>query len=130
MAKIVVLDDEPVTCETIKRWLLAEGHDVRAVQTGPEAIDLGYLFEPDVLVTDLRLTCDYDGIEVAEAFRFANKKIKTILITAYSIAAIKKQAEAANIIQAMMKPVSRSQLATAVEQALTQEKYTTMKLVS
>lgn len=118
MAKIVLLGSSLDTCETRKNWLMAEGCDVRVAQVGAEAIDLGYLFKPDLLVTDWRLKCEYDGIEVAKAFRFANRKVKTILITECSAAAARNLASTANIFQTIMKPLSKAALLGAVAHAL------------
>ena len=81
MGKIVLLDDQPEICETLEYRLVEEGHEVRTALTGEDAIDLGYLFEPDLLITDWNLESDYDGYEVAEAITYANGDVKTILIT-------------------------------------------------
>ena len=71
MAKIVILDDQPEICESIQRRLAEDGHEVRTSNVGDEAIDFGHLFEPDLLITDWHLGSEYDGLEVADAFRFA-----------------------------------------------------------
>lgn len=83
MARIVILDDHNDVCETIRHRLVADGHDVRTANLGEDAIDLGYLFEPDVLITDWDLNSGYDGFEVAEAFDAALENVKKILITGF-----------------------------------------------
>jgi two-component system response regulator HydG len=118
MAKIVVLDDQPDICEFIRVRLSEDGHDVRVSHVGDEAIDFCHLFRPDVLITDWRLESEYDGLEVAQAFRFANENIKTILITGYSVEDVKKQCGAREIFKTIPKPFSLDEIATAVHQAL------------
>jgi DNA-binding NtrC family response regulator len=118
MAKIVLLGCEPEVRQSNCCWLLAEGHYVRTAQTGADAIDLGYLFVPDVLVTEWRLNCDYNGVEVAKAMRFANGKTKTILITDDAATSVIPEAATANIFQTLVKPLSRSLLVGAVSMAL------------
>jgi DNA-binding NtrC family response regulator len=121
MAKIVVLDDQPDVCSFIQERLSLDGHEIRTSNVGDEAIDFGYLFQPDVLITDWRLGCGYDGLEVAEAFRFANQNIKTILITGHSIQEVEKHNSKSVIFKTISKPFSLEEIASSVEQALNQE---------
>ena len=120
MAKIVVLDDQPDVCSFIKQRLTYDGHDVRTSYSGDQAIDFGHLFRPDILITDWRLGCGYDGLEVAEAFRFVNENIKTILITGHSIQEIQKHCSAARIFKTICKPFSLEEIASTVKEALNQ----------
>lgn len=115
MAKIVVLDDQPNICEIVETRLLLDGHEVRTTNTGDEAIDLGYLFQPDVLITDWNLESDYDGLEVAEAVSVAKENVKTILITGYSVDEAPAPVE---IFAKLPKPFSINELANTVDRAL------------
>ena len=121
MAKIVILDDHHDLCLSIQCRLSMNGHDVRTSSVGDEAIDIGHLFQPDVLITDWRLDCGYDGLEVAEAFRFANQRIKTILITGHSIKEIENHCSTAQIFKTIRKPFSLEEIASSVEDALIQD---------
>lgn len=117
MAKIIVLDDEPSVCKVIKCRLTRDGHEVRISNTGDEAIDLGYLFQPDLLITDWNLESDYDGLEVAEAVSVAKENVKTILITGYS-SCYKNRSQAVEIFATLPKPFSVDELANTVDRAL------------
>ncbi len=116
MAKIIVLDDEPSICKVIECRLARDGHDVRISNTGDEAIDLGYLFQPDLLITDWNLKSDYDGLEVAEAMSVAKENVKTILITGY--ATYKNCPQDVEIFATLPKPFSVDELAHTVDRAL------------
>jgi two-component system response regulator HydG len=120
MAKIVILDDQPDICNYIKERLTEDGHDVRTSHVGDEAIDFGYLFEPDVLITDWRLGSEYNGLEVAEAFRFANDNIKTILITGYSVQEVQTELDHVEIFRTVMKPFTLEKISRVVAEALDQ----------
>lgn len=120
MAKIVILDDHPDVCSFIQQRLARDGHDVRTSSVGDEAIDFVYLFKPDILITDWRLGDEYDGLEVAEAFRFANENIKTILITGHSIPEVEKRISTQEIFRTIPKPFSQEVIAKAVNAALKQ----------
>lgn len=121
MAKIVILDDQPEICESIRLRLSRDGHDVRISNVGDEAIDFGHLFKPDLLITDWRLGNEYDGLEVAEAFRFANEEIKTILITGHSLKEVQSQHSDVKIYSMLFKPFSLEKLAGIVCEALSEE---------
>lgn len=118
MAKIVVVDDQFDICLSIKDRLIEDGHDVRISRVGDEAIDYGYLFEPDLLITDWRLESEYDGLEVAEAFHFANEHIKTVLITGYSIEEIESRTENLGIYKTVLKPFSMEEISQVVSDVL------------
>ena len=125
MARIVLLGNELADRETTHEWLIADGHEVRVTQRGAVAIDFGYLFKPELLITDWRLSCEYDGIEVARAFRFADNRTKTILLTDCSVGAAMHLAAAANIFQIIMKPLSKFALLNAVSQAINENQVVT-----
>ena len=118
MAKIIILDDHPDICKFLRVLLASAGHEVRTSQVGDEAIDFGYLFQPDILITDWRLNCEYDGLEVADAFRVANKSIKTILMTGYSLSEVKKQVSNLDIFKIITKPFSGDTILKSVNEAL------------
>ncbi len=115
MAKIIVLDDEPIVCKVIECRLARDGHEVRVSTTGDEAIDLGYLFQPDLLITDWNLKSEYDGLEVAEAMSIANENVKTILITGYSY---HQNSLCQDIFAILPKPFSVEELINTVDRAL------------
>ena len=118
MARILILDDEKETRDVIALLLQSEGHEVRLAQHGSEAIDLGFTFEPDLLITDWRLNNDYDGFEVDEAFRFHNPNVKSILITGYSLEQAARLPHSDRFFKIMSKPFRLKDLSSAVAKAL------------
>ncbi len=66
-ARILVVDDEPQIRRALSRTLEANGFDVRAVETGEEAL-ASLRWRPDVILLDLMLP-DLDGLEVARRIR-------------------------------------------------------------
>jgi DNA-binding NtrC family response regulator len=121
MAKIVVLDDQVDICLSIKLRLIEDGHEVRISVVGDKAIDFGYLFKPDILITDWRLESEYDGLEVAEAFRFANQNIKTILMTGYCVDEVSAQSADLDIFKTISKPFSLEEISQIVAKAVDQD---------
>lgn len=116
MAKIVVVDNEPLICDFIRDGLEQHGHEVRVAKTGDDAIDFGYLFEPDILIADWNLESEYNGLEVADAFNFANTEVKTIVISGHAEALT--GAKGKRVFETLVKPFSFQRLLDVVDQAL------------
>lgn len=115
MAKIIVVDDHREICDSLQQRLTLDGHDVKTALAGAEAIDLGHLFEPDILITDWDLGSEYDGIEVAEGVKAARSEIKSILITSHRIP--EKLTETAFAAK-LLKPFTIEQLSESVTKVL------------
>ena len=128
MSKIVILDDVVQIRNSLAIRLKAEGHDVRTASNGAEAIDLAYLFKPDLLITDWDLKSDYDGLEVAEAYLAANERVKSIIISGHEdFLGVFEQVPATDIgqkyglIASLSKPFSLVQLVRTVREALSDQ---------
>jgi DNA-binding NtrC family response regulator len=104
-------------CQLITDSLTAAGHDVRGALSGDDAIDLGHLFEPDVLITDWNLNSDYDGFEVATACEFVNKEIKTIVISGCPEGLAQHDSNA-NVFRTIAKPFAMDSLTYCVDEAM------------
>jgi CheY-like chemotaxis protein len=52
MARILVVDDEPVFLRLLGLILQGDGHEVEIAQTGADAIETGQRSRPHVLLTD------------------------------------------------------------------------------
>ena len=60
--KIVLVEDEEMTCKLIKRMLEPWGHKIIGIATtGEEAIDLMKNLSPDLIIMNIVLDGDLDG---------------------------------------------------------------------
>lgn len=85
MAKILVVEDEPIVAKDIQSTLKKLGHDV--VGWGMNEASTYALVEthkPDIVFMDINLEEDVDGIDIAEALRYDNQELKIIYLTAYA----------------------------------------------
>jgi CheY-like chemotaxis protein len=69
MKKILVVEDEIRGLTVIRKGLTRRGYEIEVAANGPEAIDKGRGFEPDVLLTDWLLKGEQNGLVVAETLR-------------------------------------------------------------
>lgn len=77
--RIIVADDDPDTVLTLMMILRDEGHEVRGVSTGRQALALASDFEPDVVLLDIALP-ELSGWEVARQIRERRAPKRPMLI--------------------------------------------------
>ena len=66
--RIVVVDDDRDTVQTLATLLDAEGHDVRALHSGKQVVRVAREFNPDAVLLDIAMP-ELSGWEVARAIR-------------------------------------------------------------
>jgi CheY-like chemotaxis protein len=84
MAVVMVVDDDPEACSTLKTFLSRRGHRVNCAKQGKEAIDLMTSDPADVVVLDAVMPL-VDGVQFLEVLRcyLRWQQIPVILLTAY-----------------------------------------------
>ncbi len=83
MHNILVVDDEDVIREGMRRILSAEGYHVDTSPTGRAAIEKIQELDFEVVITDLKMP-GMDGIEVLKAIKILQPEVPVIIITGYS----------------------------------------------
>ena len=82
---LLVVDDEAVQLESLRRGLRSKGYSVFGATSGQEALDVLKSREGDeigLVITDYAMP-DMNGIELLNCIRAASKTLPTILMTAY-----------------------------------------------
>lgn len=112
--RVVIVDDEPLARERLQR-LVAEfpGYEVVGeAGDGESALELMEAEEPDVVLLDIRMGGDIDGLQVARAIAADEMPPAVIFITAYPEHALSAfDAKAASYL---LKPVRREKLRDAL----------------
>jgi CheY-like chemotaxis protein len=68
--KILVVEDEGILSLNIQRYLSRFGHDICGIaENGRDAVDLAVQHRPDLILMDVRLRDNIDGIEAALRIR-------------------------------------------------------------
>jgi pilus assembly protein CpaE len=68
MARVLLIDDEPIYYKMIVHALKPHGYEVEYARTGMDGLKTVPLYNPDVIITDVRLP-DLSGYEVAQRLR-------------------------------------------------------------
>src|SRR3954466_5993696 len=76
--RVLLIEDDPATSRSIELMLKAEGFNVFTTDLGEEGLDLGKLYEYEIILLDLHLP-DMSGYDVLRALR-VSKVATPILI--------------------------------------------------
>ncbi len=116
--KILLVEDEAITALAMNMALENMGYDTcEPVATGRKAIERLPLDEPDMILMDINLTGDMDGIETAHRVRSLGPT-PIIFISGYSSNELLERAKALHPVAIFVKPVRPQELQTAIESAL------------
>lgn len=114
---VLVVDDERDHADGVVEALGKLPVKAVAVYTGEDAIEMLGNRRVDVVVTDLKLDGQADGLDVLRAARQHSDSTEVILITAYATIENCKEAIKQGAFDYLVKPLDIDQLRTLVEQA-------------
>jgi len=116
-ASILIIDDEVVTLNNLKRALQKEGYEVLIADSGETGIETFKQNRPNLALVDLMLP-GIDGIEVLKQIKSIEPRTVVIMITAYEI--IEKAIEAMKMgaYDYLMKPFKINELRSSIARAL------------
>lgn len=116
--RIMVVEDQAIVAKDIRATLEGLGYEVPAVaHTGEDAIQKAAQTSPDLILMDINLRGEMDGIEAAGRIR-ERADIPVIFLTAYSDQATLDRAKLTSPMAYLIKPFEESELRTAIEVAL------------
>ena len=117
-AKILVVEDENIVALEIKKRLQKLGYIVPGVaSTGEDAISKAEGILPDLVLMDIMLKGEIDGINAAGEIR-KRFNIPVIYLTAYSDGDTIERAKLTEPYGYILKPFEEDDLRTAIEIAL------------
>jgi PAS domain S-box-containing protein len=117
-ARIMVVEDESIVALQIQEGLIAAGYDVPAIaSTGKDALKQAGETEPDLILMDITLKGDMDGIQTALSIRDMYD-IPIIYLTAYSDDETVERAKITEPYGYILKPLSEKSLVLAIEMTL------------
>ena len=118
ITRILVVEDELIAAENLARILNKLGYEVIAiVDSGAEAIQTAAKNHPDLVLMDIMLQGDLDGIEAAGYIRY-QLKIPVVYMTAYADDETLGRAKSTEPYGYLVKPFKPQALKTTIEIAL------------
>lgn len=117
-ANILIVEDDPLTSSHLKIHLEALGHAVcRIVHSAVEAIMACEELRPNLVLMDIVLAGDHDGIDAAEVIH-SKHKTPVIYVTTYASDELITRACITNPFGYILKPFTERELAVTLELAL------------
>lgn len=121
-SRILIVEDEAIVALDIKGRLHALGYDVVGVApSGVRAISLAAEHVPDLILMDIMLEGDLDGIDTASIIR-EDHSIPIIYLTAYADNETLKRAKITEPFGYIIKPFEDRELNLTIEMALYKHK--------
>jgi len=114
---ILIVDDERDHADGLAESLEKLCARAIAVYDGNDALQILRSRQVDVIVTDLKLGGDIDGLDILEEAKKFNDSTEVILITAYGTIDTCKEAIKRGAYDYLVKPIDIGQLRTLVTQA-------------
>ncbi len=117
MRKVLVVEDDKFISTIFTMFLREIGHDmVGRCQTGREALEMCHAFRPDVVLMDIHLDGDWDGIQAAERI-IRELNIPVIFVSSDTNSEVINRAIESNSYGYLLKPIVKSELAIGIDLA-------------
>lgn len=116
MFKVVIVDDEPIIVEGLKRMIKWDKYDCEVVGTassGQEGIRMVREKNPDILLTDIRMP-NMDGLTMIAALRSEYSEMEITILTGYREFEYARTALKLGVHRFLLKPSKMDELDEAI----------------
>ena len=120
-ANVLVVDDEQIVCNSCRRILSLQGHNVQTALSGREALRKVEEDKYDVVIADWKMP-EIDGMEVARIVKKNHPDIVLIMITGYPTVESAVKAIRLGVSNYVPKPFDPDELTQALKKALNERK--------
>jgi PAS domain S-box-containing protein len=116
--KILIVEDEIVTAMDIEDTLTRHGYEIAGTATnGADAIRIAKEIQPDLILMDIRIEGQIDGVEVANEIGLFYE-IPIIFLTAYSDDLTISRVIKTKSFSFLLKPFNERELSSNIEMAI------------
>ncbi len=125
---ILIVDDDPNTCETLKDILVEKCHMVGIAHNGEEAIKCAKKKEFDIVFIDIKMPT-LNGLETYRAIKKVNSNITAVMITGYrqEVKDLVKEAIKICAYTCIYKPLEIDKVMVLIEEIIKQKRAGTLE---
>ncbi len=116
--RILVVDDEPPIQRILRRNLTMGGYEVLVADDGKQAVEMVQLHQPDLVLLDLYLPGELNGLEVCKKVRELSTQLPIIVLSAVTEERQKVRALDLGADDYLTKPFSNDELQARVRACL------------
>ncbi len=118
MSTIMIVEDEISIALELEEMLDSNGYEViNVATTGLEAVSIARTHYPDLILMDIKLPGEMDGIVAARLIR-QELGIPSVFLTGYGRSEFVERAKAADSLGYILKPLNEAQILATLEIAI------------
>lgn len=115
--RVIIVEDEGITQLQLRKVLAREGLTIVGVaMSGPEGVEIVLREKPDLVLMDIRMPGEYDGLEAARRI-LAERSVCIVMLTAFSDQSFQDQARQIGASGYIVKPIDKDTLLPQLEEA-------------
>jgi len=118
VTSVLVVDDDLELSESLARDLRAQGFEVVTANSVVEAVATLKKRNIDVLLTDLRINSERDGIELLKQASQVSSQTRAVMMSAFATAQDYQAATQQGVVKVLWKPFSNEDLLVAIQEAV------------
>ena len=107
--RVLLVEDDSAMAQSIELMLRSDGFSVYTTDLGEEALDLGKLYDYDIILLDLQLP-DLSGFEVLRSLRQAKIETPVLVLSGNAVVEAKIKALGVGADDYMTKPFHKDEL--------------------
>jgi two-component system cell cycle response regulator CtrA len=127
--RVLLIEDNSHMARSIEMMLRSEGLYVYTTDLGEEGIDLGKMYDYDIVVLDIQLP-DMSGFEVLKALRVAKMRAPILILSGGAIVEDKVKALCLGADDYMTKPFNKDELVARIQALVRRSKGHSVSLVT
>jgi DNA-binding response OmpR family regulator len=118
MPRILVVDDDPETCRFMNELLREPDREIEMAESPEHALARIAERRIDLVVSDINLNADQDGLDLLRAFKAIDPDVEVVLISAFGTLETALAAGQGGAFDYVSKPVDIAQVREVVGRAL------------
>jgi len=118
MAKILIIEDEPVVYNLLKRMITSIGHDVLIADNGQRGLELARAEPVAVIVSDLHMPGEPAGMALIRQLRTVRPKCPIVIVSGYPSSETLAECEQLGITDFLTKPFEMTFVHTVITSLL------------
>src|SRR5580658_5152916 len=119
--RVLLIEDDSATAQSIELMLKSESFNVYTTDLGEEGVDLGKLYDYDIILLDLNLP-DMSGFEVLRSLRVSKVKTPILILSGFAGIEDKVKGLGFGADDYMTKPFHRDELVARIHAVVRRSK--------
>jgi two-component system cell cycle response regulator CtrA len=121
LMRVLLIEDDSATAQTIELMLKSEGFNVYTTDLGEEGVDLGKIYDYDLILLDLNLP-DMSGIDVLRTLRVAKINTPIMILSGTAEIDTKVKTFAGGADDYMTKPFHKDEMIARIHAVVRRSK--------